>query len=126
MSIVIDIIQPLISSKATEDMDRRTHVDVFDTYDLRAQNISVRKLLAMQYGVEAHLSATNPDNEDKLKYKGSGLYYKSRGSHGEIELNFDVGCHCDHDCCGHMCGLNLTVQKSGHYLTIITEMRFNY
>ena len=115
--------QPVMSTTSGHVIDGKTRVDVYDRYDL---DTPLRKLLELNYGVEAHLSYNLPENQEEIRYRGTGFWYKSRGKHGELEISFDVGCHCERDCCGHMCDLTVTVQQTERHFTIITESRYNY
>lgn len=117
--------QPVLSTQAGDEYGGATKVDVYSRYDMQGK-ITLRKMLADNHGVEAHLDARHPHNEDQLKYRDSGVWYKSRGKHGELEIRFTVGCSCEGDCCGHMCSLGITVQQTESHFVVITSMSFNY
>jgi len=122
MSQTIEIPQPIMSDQSS-DMDGGTKVEVYDRYDMEC---TLRQLLEANYGISHSNSAKNPENEGLLGYRNSGVWYKSRGKHGELEITASVGCSCSHDCCGHLCGLSYTIQQTESHFIVVTSMRYNY
>lgn len=61
------------------------------------------------------------------KYKGSGTWYSYRNSLGQMCIVVDVGCWCEHDCCGHLCSLSYTLipKEFGGFIVIVSRS-FNY
>lgn len=122
MSTATDRIEPILHTEGG-DMDSATTVEVYERHRLE---ISLRKLLEVNYGVYDHLSGEREDNQEALRYRGSGCWFKRRGKHGELIIDFSVGCWCEHDCCGHLCSLSITVQQTDRHFIVITNKSFNY
>jgi len=94
-------------------------------------NMTIRQVME-----EMHLSADrretfNPDEPgvcQRSKYKDSGLWTRFGNEDGSksIRIRVDVGCFCEHDCCGCMCGLIHSIRKVDGYVLVISKMNFNY
>jgi len=60
-------------------------------------------------------------------YVGSGRVTVCPRRDGEPwGASWDVGCWCDHDCCGHLCGQSLTVHPAGEFWLIVMRFAYNY
>lgn len=122
MSTATDRIEPILRTD-NADMDSATAVEVYDRHRLE---ISLRKLLEVNYNVHASRSRNHPSAPHEMRFKGSGYWSRHRDESGALVISFDVGCWCSHDCCGHLCSLSITVQMTDYYFIVITNKGFNY
>lgn len=111
-------VQPELSHSVSS-LDTHTSLHLFER-----RRHSVRDILKCLH-VTYDTSANNPDNENKLKYVGSGTWSKRRGKSGELIVDVDVGCYCDHDCCGHLCGLQYTLSLMDEYVVVLVKQSMN-
>lgn len=111
-------VQPELSHSVSS-VEARTSVYLFkrDTTNVR----DILKHLNITYDT----SRSNPNNEENLKYVGSGTWSKYRGRCGELIVDVDVGCHCDHDCCGHLCRLQYTFSLMDEYIVVLLKQAMN-
>ena len=126
MSTTTEIMKPLLHAGEGDEWGGAIQVDVYSRYDMHIKGISLRQMLSQNYGLYPHTNGKLKCNEDERKYRDSGLWYQSKGKHGEVEFNVTVGCSHEHDCCGCMCGLGITLQKTESHFTVIKKMSFNY
>lgn len=65
-----------------------------------------------------------------LPYRGSQEWSRFRdrddaGRKGALSLVVDVGCHCEHDCCGHTCGLEYRIELTELFYVITSIRHYN-
>jgi len=105
-----------------KDIDGSSKIAVFS---LANTGKSVRTIMAENYGITHNNSRNNPDNKEDLQYVNSGLWGKHRNPDGSLSVTVGVGCHCKHDCCGHMCRLEYTFQLMDGKLIVLTQTARN-
>lgn len=105
-----------------DDFDSTTTITIFDSEETSALEI-VRNTLGLRW----HNHQANPANERERKYRDSGLWSWRPQVGGGLHFSVAVGCACEHDCCGHLCGLSYSLSKIGtRYLVLITDRHFNF
>ena len=76
-----------------------------------------------------HLGLT-AENYNKIvpqsRYKDSGHWGSYRAENGNKMIYVDVGCSCEHDCCGHVCDLRYEVSPMGNGWAILTTVGYNH
>lgn len=96
------------------DFDHGTEVAIFP------EGMSLRAILAS-------LDLTNENrhgsryNVSERRYRDSGLWYVSGRTARVL-----VGCACEHDCCGHLCGLSYEFLRSEQGTVVISNWSRNF
>jgi len=104
------------------DMDTRVTFEVF-----KRHHTTVRQLLRGRYQVYPGDSIKHTSAEQRRKYCNSGLWNKWRDKEtGALEVSVDVGCFCEHDCCGHRCSLRLSFILDADWIYVCITEGFNY
>lgn len=102
--------------------------------DWRKCSAFVKRSVFNIFDVLKHLECTFDNRwgnvpERVKKYRGTNLAsYHSQKENGAkvLVVTIDVGCHCSHDCCGHLCCLRYEISLTPDYFVIIRQMGFNY
>lgn len=97
-----------------ESTDTKVSVSVVDT-----TKTPIRDVFNHFYLVNEHRFKDEGDNEPTW-----GKWQKSRKGK-TLEFMVKVGCSCSHDCCGHLCGLRISMAMNGKWLTVIAERGYN-
>jgi hypothetical protein len=88
------------------------------------EGTSVRKIID-RLGLDLDFRLTK--GVERSGYKGSGQWSIDRDDEDkQIVIRVDVGCWCEHDCCGHMCGLSYRLGKLAGNVSIVRSCSYNY
>jgi len=103
------------------DRDRAHNLYAFKINSIK----DVLFILRYVFGLTWDSNCKNPVREGATKYRGSGVWgwYKEKKN---LTFSVDVGCWCEHDCCGHLCGLEYDVSIVGPLLIVSEVKCFNY
>ena len=104
------------------------------TYYAYAPGTPYRKILEL-HGIKTENRSTWHEGEETTErthragqYRGSGLWsrlLRSKGAPRAMEVSVDVGCHCEHDCCGHVCGWRMVIMDTPHCRLAIVTVSYN-
>ena len=105
------------------DNNRLIIAEDHDGYDAISYFKGTARALYAHLGLDA-------DNYNKIakksRYKDSGHWGSYRNDNGNKMLYVDVGCSCEHDCCGHVCQLSYEITRMGSSWIILTSIRYNF
>lgn len=121
----------LSETETVSDYDNRTSISIFS-----GTIPQVLEALELHTHMRATYNEDAPGRERRLPYRDSGLWWRADTRirvPGEvrtpkyIHIVKDVGCFCEHDCCGHCCGLsyNIYTLDSG-LVAVVTHASYNY
>ena len=103
-----------------EGLDSHKHVMMFDRKESTVLQV------ARDLGATWENHRANPENNHLTRYKDSECTYVGRGEENELVIFVDVGCWCEHDCCGHMCDLQYYITISPQYIIVMRHTSYNY
>lgn len=109
-----------VKTETNDDFGHDTAVAVVP----KTEGVIFKILNALGAGFENRHS--NPDNADSRRYRGNGHSYVSRNESGSLEVSISAGCWCEHDCCGHVCGLSYEICQTNNTYVIVRETIYNY
>jgi len=98
-----------------DDGERQVDLAVINTED-----VPISKVLET-----LHLTNDFRWKDDMATDDAGGTWQKFRKGK-TLRFSVCVGCYCQRDCCGHLCGLEYSLSLNGKYLTIISERAYNY
>jgi hypothetical protein len=75
--------------------------------------------------LQAHMSAKHLSNKSERRFRGSGQWWLTKTSNDRFEVSVDVGCWCEHDCCGHVCSCSFDLIRRTSDWVIVIETRRN-
>lgn len=100
-----DPVKPITRASIHEDYDYKHSLIAFD-----AKLHTIPRILR-SLGIYWHDSRARA-SEKRLRYKANGTWNRWRDEEGRLCIEVSVGCHCEHDCCGHLCGLVYKLYQS--------------
>ena len=104
------------------DRDRVHNLYAFQVNSIKEVLIVLRHVFPLNW----ETCRSNPENERAMKCRGSGTWSWYRNRSAYLVFDVDVGCWCEHDCCGHACGLTYEVSIVGSLLIVSEITLFNY
>ena len=119
-------IKPYIVHRDTDD-DGDTTVHLFwNRPSGRDEAVTIPQIIRdyLELYAESRYTFIESRGEKTSPYRGSGEWGHYR-SEGALVISVDVGCYCEHDCCGHLCGLSFTINICGPLTMVVERRRYN-
>ena len=105
----------------SKDSDSRTEMHVFSLLQT-----TVLQILRKEFELTFENCNENTENKWRKRFRGSGLWQRSGRSKGDLIFSVDVGCDCEHDCCGHLCGLYISVGVVNNLCCVVVTANYNH
>ena len=118
-----------IADRATLRVDaaHRGNVQISDEITLAVySNTTTLRDILWTYGHSWSNSRKNAANAAERKFRGNGLSSVSKNEDGSVYLFFDVGCWCEHDCCGCLCHVHHDIFFMANCWHVYSHHAHNY
>ena len=104
----------------SQDVDGGSSVAVIQSWEMGLRDV----LRALDLNPADRFS--RPANKERARWVGNGLWGMRKTDAGSVFVSVNVGCTCEHDCCGHICGLDFEIMRRESGWVIVHSWRRNF